>query len=48
MALIGEPPVAIARAPDARDRLRAAPDRERKAQARIDQRRRLACARAAR
>ncbi len=46
-SLVGEPPVAIARAADARHRLRAAADGERKAQARIDERRGLARARRA-
>ena len=40
--LVGEPPVAIARAPDALDRLARVVSGERKLQAGIDQRRRLA------
>ena len=45
--VVGEPPVAVARAADAADRLLAELLGERKAQARVDQRRRLARARRA-
>src|SRR5207237_10855321 len=40
--LVGEPPVAVAGAADTADRLATEPIREREAQARIDQRGRLA------